>query len=165
MERLNSDKGYLSNSRDVRLLPGVGEAIKKINAKRIQVIIVTNQSGVERGVISLESFHLVTATICDHLRRCGAYYDALYYCPHIPSTSCFCRKPKPGLLLQAALDYKLDLKRCLMVGDKSSDIQAGRAAGCKTILIGKQNSPNILPDFAAQNLLQAIPIIFELFSK
>ena len=131
---------------DFEIIPGVDEAIRKINASGYLCIVVTNQPVIARGEVTvpeLEEIHRKMETL---LGLEGAYVDGLYYCPHHPhkgyagevpelKIECSCRKPKPGMLLQAAKDYNIDLSRSWMVGDGENDVMAGRNAGCRTALI------------------------------
>ena len=134
---INEERGYLRTPEDVSLLPTVCEALHLLNTLNIPVVIVTNQSALGRGLMTMAEFEAVNAAFRMALQECGAHYDALYYCPHVPNLvpPCACRKPQPGLLLQAALDLNLDLSRSYMVGDKDTDLEAGYAAGCHTVLV------------------------------
>lgn len=147
---INEYVGFLSKIDDFRLIEGVAEAIKKINKLGYLVIVVTNQPVIARGEISsseLKEIHNKMETL---LGNDGAYVDALYYCPHHPDKgfdgerieykmNCNCRKPKPGMILQAANEFNIDLSSSWMVGDGKVDIEAGKNAGCKTVLIGNEN--------------------------
>lgn len=160
---INYDRGYLRDPRQVRLLPRVGRAIRLLNEAGVLVIVVTNQTVVGRNEITNDELELINRTIWWRLRRSGAYYDALYYCPHDPTISpgCFCRKPAPGLIFQAAADFQVDPKRSFMVGDKLSDVQAGKAAGCKTVLIGPRNMEAYQADLVVPTLSRAVSAILQ----
>jgi D-glycero-D-manno-heptose 1,7-bisphosphate phosphatase len=150
MERdgtINRYVGFLRNIDDFELLPRVAEAIKRINASGYLAIVVTNQPVIARGEISIEELTEIHNKMETLLGAEGAYLDAIYYCPHHPhkgyggevpelKIDCDCRKPKPGMLLKAAEDFNIDLSRSWMIGDGENDIKAGKAAGCKTVLIG-----------------------------
>ena len=147
---INKYVGFLRNIDDFELLPGVAETVKKINAYGYLAIVVTNQPVIARGevtVLQLQEIHNKMETL---LGAEGAYLDAIYYCPHHPQKGyegevpelkieCDCRKPKPGMLLKAAEDFNIDLGSSWMVGDGENDIKAGKAAGCKTALIGTED--------------------------
>lgn len=144
---INKYIGFLRNIDDFELLPGVAEAIKEINASGYLAIVATNQPVIARGEISLAELETIHNKMETLLGQEGAYLDAIYYCPHHPhkgyvgerpeyKIDCACRKPKPGMLLQAARDFNIDLSRSWMVGDGENDVKAGQAAGCKTALIG-----------------------------
>lgn len=133
---------YLSSPRQVQLIPGTAEAIASLNRAGWPVVIVTNQSGVARGLFPAETVHAVHRHISELLLEHGARIDAYYFCPHHESgdvpefrLDCECRKPKPGMLLQAAAEHGLDLANSWMIGDRESDLQAGVAAGTRTILV------------------------------
>jgi D-glycero-D-manno-heptose 1,7-bisphosphate phosphatase len=134
---------YLSDPAQLCLIPGAGAAIARVNARGIPVIVVTNQAGVARGYFPEERVGEVHERLSALLAAHGAHIDRYYYCPHHPTAGsgaygrpCSCRKPEPGMLLQAARDFDLDLARSFLVGDKISDLEAGLAAGCRTILVG-----------------------------
>ena len=147
---INKYVGFLKNINDFELLPDVAKAIKKINASGYLAIVVTNQPVIARGEVSylqLQEIHYKMETL---LGEAGAYLDAVYFCPHHPDKGfegeieslkidCVCRKPKPGMLLRAAKDFNIDLKKSWIIGDGENDIKAGKAAGCRTALIGTNN--------------------------
>jgi D-glycero-D-manno-heptose 1,7-bisphosphate phosphatase len=134
---INVERGYLSNPDDVTLLPTAGEAIHLLNQQNLPVIVITNQSALGRGLMTLPQLEAVNGKLWQALQQYQAHFDALYYCPHNPDEdpSCGCRKPQPGLFFQAALDLGLDLAGCFIVGDKLSDLEAGRACDCQTALV------------------------------
>ncbi len=162
---INIDRGYLCNPDEVALLPTAGEALRLLNKLDLPVVVITNQSALGRGLMELGRLEAVNTALWQALRPAQAYYEALYYCPHNPDQGpCACRKPQAGLLLQAALDLDLDLKRCFMVGDKRSDLEAGYACGCRTILVRtgwgegtyrELASQKDKPDYVASTLLKA----------
>ncbi len=153
------------------LLDNVPEAIKKINQSGYLAIVVTNQPMIAKGFVTFEQVDDVHKLLETELGKDGAYLDDIYFCPHHPEkgfageipelkVDCNCRKPKPGMLLKAAQDYHIDLSQSWMIGDRESDIKAGKAAGCKTVLIGT------LPSFEKanynfKNLSEAIDFILE----
>lgn len=128
---------YLARIEDIRLIPGSAASIRRLNQAHIPVVVITNQSGVARGYFP-ESFVCDTHVYLNELLAAeGARVDGWYYCPHHPEHGfdCDCRKPKPGMLQTAAEDKNLDLSRSWLVGDNLTDIEAGAAAGCRTILV------------------------------
>jgi len=127
---------YLSRVHQFKLLPGAGSAIRRLNVARIPVVVVTNQSGLGRGLFTLTDLQAIHDHMHRDLAASGATLDAVYYCPHVPEDSCECRKPRAGMLKHAALDLTLDLRSSYLVGDKLTDVGAGQAAGCRTILVG-----------------------------
>src|SRR5512138_1437971 len=127
---------YVRDWSQVKIIPEAIRALTLAPIKRYKVIIVTNQSVVGRGHISLEAAQEINQRLIDLIRDEGGQIDAVYMCPHKPEDGCSCRKPLPGLLLQAANDLSIDLQRSWMIGDAWSDVQAGEAAGMRgTILL------------------------------
>jgi D-glycero-D-manno-heptose 1,7-bisphosphate phosphatase len=134
---------YLNRVDQVALAPGVATAIRAINEAGVPLIIVTNQSAIARGMLSEAGLADIHARMAALLAEGGAKVDAIYYCPHHPEAGantyrldCECRKPKPGMLRQAARDLGLDLGRSVMVGDNATDIEAGHRAGvARTLLV------------------------------
>lgn len=144
---INKYFGFLRNIDDFELIAGVADAIKSINASGYLAIVVTNQPVIARGEVSFEELEEIHNKMETLLGKEGAYLDAIYYCPHHPhkgyegerpqyKIECECRKPKPGMLLQVAKDFNIDLSQSWMIGDCENDIKAGQAAGCKTVLVG-----------------------------
>lgn len=144
---INIYKGFLTDIESFELVDGIGDAICRLNEEGYLVIVVTNQPVVARGELSFEKLHEIHRKMETMLGLKGAYLDGIYVCPHHPDKGyigeiselkidCECRKPKPGLLLRAANDFNVELKESWMIGDSENDIEAGRAAGCKTVFIG-----------------------------
>ena len=147
---INRYVGFLRSEEEFELLPGVTEAIGKINASGYLAVVVTNQPVIARGevtVAQLQNIHNKMETL---LGLEGVFVDAIYYCPHHPHKGyegeipelkfdCDCRKPKPGMLMQAAQDLNIDMAASWMVGDGENDVKAGVAAGCRTALIGQDD--------------------------
>lgn len=136
------DVHYLASPAQVRLIPGSADAIASLNRAGWPVVVVTNQSGVARGLFTTDGVHAVHEHLSEQLAGYGAKIEAYYFCPHYPTADvpayrvdCSCRKPKPGMLLQAAEELGLDLTQSWMIGDKVSDLAAGAAAGASTILV------------------------------
>ena len=154
---INEEVGYLDRMEKLQLIPGAAEAIRLINASGMKTVVVTNQSGVARGIFT-ESFVAEThARLGEMLRAEGASLDGIYYCPHHPTEGrgdylrvCECRKPAPGLLLRAAAELHLDPARSYMVGDTLKDIEAGGRAGAQGILVrtgyGEEAAAELGPD-------------------
>jgi D,D-heptose 1,7-bisphosphate phosphatase len=150
---INKYVGFLRDINDFELLPGVAEAIRKINASGYLAIVVTNQPVIARGEVTFDQLQEIHNKMETLLGQEGAYIDGIYFCPHHPDKGfegevpelkidCDCRKPKPGMLLKAAEDFNIDLSQSWMVGDGENDVKAGLNAGCKTALIG-QGKENI----------------------
>ena len=133
---INHDHGYVWRQEDYEWVEGIDRAIKYLNDLQYFVFVVTNQSGVARGLYKIEHIERLHEYIKNKLNRKGAHIDAFYYCPHHPNfgvaehrTTCTCRKPKPGMLLRAMREWPVDLSRSFLIGDKQTDIQAAQAAG------------------------------------
>lgn len=136
------DVDHLTAASQIEILPGVPAALRRLRDAAWTIVVVTNQSVVARGLVTEAELRRIHRVLEAQLRGCGASLDAVYYCPHHPEGAvaryrviCDCRKPEPGLLLRAAADLGIDLVASVMVGDTASDIEAGRRAGCRTILI------------------------------
>ncbi len=140
------DTGYVRRVDDVRLLPGVREALLELS-KHYALVLVSNQSGVGRGMFGAAELDAVHARMTELLAPVA--FGGVYYCLHAPSDDCACRKPRPGMLHAAAHDLGLDLSRSLMVGDKASDVAAGAAAGCRTALLGLSVDRDPQPRYVA----------------
>lgn len=139
---LIEEVNYLSSPEQVTLIPGAADAVRRLNALGVLVVIVTNQAGVARGYFPESRVAEVHAHLASLLAEQGARVDAFYFCPHHPTegvgayrVACGCRKPRPGMLLAAARDLDIDLSRSWMIGDKVCDADAGRAAGCRALLV------------------------------
>ena len=138
---INTEKDYLYRIDDFEFIQGAVEAIRLLNESGYMVIVVTNQSGIARGYYTEEDLSVLHRYIADQLSCAGAHVDDWYFCPHHPTgkgvyaQQCSCRKPLPGMLHQAALRHGIDLERSFMIGDKSVDVEAAIAAGCKPILV------------------------------
>ena len=151
------------------------EAVKKINQTDFMTIVVSNQPVVAKGFMTEKDVEEVHKKLETELGNKGAKIDAIYYCPHHPEKgfegerpelkiACKCRKPEPGLLLQAKEDFNINLEKSYIVGDQTADILAGEKAGCKTVLVetgyaGKDGKYSVQPDFTTNNLLEAVHMI------
>ena len=132
------DTGYLSRPEEVRVLPGAAEALRALRGEGYLLVLVSNQSGIGRGLITPEQAEAVHERVVAELERAGVTIDASYYCPHAPDEGCRCRKPAPGLILDAAEALEVDRAKSFMVGNSPSDVAAGKAAGCRTIAVGAE---------------------------
>ena len=161
---INKYVGFLRDINEFELLPGVAEAIKLINQSGYLAIVVTNQPVIARGEVSWEELHEIHRKMQTLLGQEGAYLDGIYVCPHHPDKGfegerpeykfdCDCRKPKPGLFLQAAKDFNIDLSQSYMIGDSERDIEAGQNAGCKeSYLIGTNEDNSLLEWFNTKKI-------------
>lgn len=149
---INYEVNLLHNPNQLKLIPGAAKAIRKINKSGYLAIVVTNQPVIARNLCSLEELEQIHATLETLLGKEEAYIDAIFYCPHHPDKGypeerpeykieCDCRKPKPGLLLQAKDQFNIDMQKSIMIGDRDSDIKAGLAAGCGKNIKIETNSP------------------------
>lgn len=165
---INKYVGFLRNIDEFELLPGVEEAIKKINESGYLAIVVTNQPVIARGEVTVEELNEIHKKLETELGYKGAYIDGLYYCPHHPhkgyegeipelKIECECRKPKPGMLLKAAEDFNIDLLQSWMIGDGENDVKAGKAARCKTALIGQEDCGQ---NVTVANIKEFVELIF-----
>jgi len=153
---------YITRWEEMEILPGVAEAIAELNHAGFQVIIVTNQRSVAKGLITIAELESVHEQMCRHLASAGAAIQALYYCPHEMEPPCSCRKPEPGMLLQAAQEHNIELATSWMIGDSVKDVQAGQGAGCKTAqLIDENRLTGSSADIVASSLLDAAHKILE----
>ena len=162
---INKYVGFLTDIEQFELNDGVTEAIKKINDNGYLAIVVTNQPVIARGEVTFEELEQIHYKMETLLGLDGAYVDAIYYCPHHPhkgyegevpelKIECECRKPKPGMLIQASKDFNIDLSKSFMIGDGENDMQAGINAGCATIFIGEDKDCQ-----CADSLLSAVNMI------
>ncbi len=132
---LVEEKGYVSRPDEVVLLPKAAWAVRKLSTLGLKVIIVTNQSGIGRGLFTTADYHRVMGRLYALLKEEGASVDAAYFCPHAPWAGCGCRKPMPGLAEQARRDFGLALGSSFLVGDKGTDMELARAVGAKGVLV------------------------------
>lgn len=160
---INEEAGYVSSPKQLKIFPFAPLAIKLLNEKGIKVIVITNQSGIERGYFDRETLLEIHQKLRRELAKEGAFLDAIYYCPHHPDQNCLCRKPKTGLFSEAAKDFDVHPGQSWTIGDKDTDLEAGRKAGTKTILVltgyGKEvlnSKEDSIFDYQAKDLLEAV---------
>jgi D-glycero-D-manno-heptose 1,7-bisphosphate phosphatase len=132
---ISEEVGYLNDASHFRMFPFTAAAIRRLNEAQLPVIVITNQSGVGRGFFPESSVHGIHELMRRQLLEAGARVDAIYYCPHSSEHDCECRKPKPGMLAQAAREHGLDLRRSFVVGDRYGDVNAAYNAGARGILV------------------------------
>jgi D-glycero-D-manno-heptose 1,7-bisphosphate phosphatase len=170
---LTEEVGYVNHPTRLRLLPRSAEAIRRLNAAGVPAVVVTNQAGIARGYFTEDVLHAVTGELRAQLAQAGARLDGVYVCTHHPRegeppyrAACECRKPKAGLLLQAAEELKLDLGRSVMVGDKASDLEVAPRVGARSVLVltgyglgeweYQRDRFPVAPDHVASDLLDAV---------
>ncbi len=161
---------YIKEWKEFEFLPGTLDSLRLLKVNKIKVIIISNQSGVAKGLMTGEQLTRLNNKFLKEVREYGGEIEAVYYCVHNPEENCTCRKPKPGLLLKASKELNIDLKKAYMVGDYISDIEAGVAAGLKTILVKtgrgketilKKDEWTVEPDYIVSDLSEAIEIIIK----
>lgn len=157
---INEEVEYLHQPIDVQIIARAGEGIKALQDAGFKIVIVTNQPGIGFGYFTRQELFKVNKQILSELNKSGALVDKFLFCPHTKADQCECRKPKPGMLKRAALELGVDLSQSYMIGDSNSDIEAGKAAGCKTILVqtgkaGKDGLQQVEPDLVCSSLFEA----------
>jgi D,D-heptose 1,7-bisphosphate phosphatase len=175
---LNFDPGYIGDPKDLRLLPGAGEALHLLKLNGFKLLVISNQSGISRGLISDEDVRAVNGRLNKLLTEFDAKVDAFYYCPAHPDFSsveeCECRKPSTKMVMQAASDFQINLEKSYFIGDSVSDIECARKAGIKSVLVktgqgGESLSilqnQNKMPSFVAENIMDACKFILKDFSE
>ncbi|PIE57573.1 MAG: D,D-heptose 1,7-bisphosphate phosphatase [Desulfobulbus propionicus] len=175
---INEQMGYINHISRFIMLPGAAEAIARLNRQKVPVVVVTNQSGLARGYFPPELLDEVHTMLDRELERHQGHIDGMYVCPHHPEAkvdefrkACTCRKPKPGLLEQAAEELNLDLERSFVVGDRWSDIRCGATVGATTVLVltgyGRGDAryigptENVQPAYVAPDLSGAVDWILQ----
>jgi len=168
---LIAERHYLSDPDQVELLPGVGEAVRRLNQAGVPVIVVTNQSGVARGYFGMDAVERVHQRMVELLAAEGAKLDDLYVCPHQAADGCQCRKPATGMVEAAAAAWNIALAASFVIGDKPCDIDLGRAAGATSILVrtgyGAQweNDDRCQADAVFDGLLPAVEFVMQRLAK
>lgn len=166
---LNEDIGYAHKVGDFKLLPGVAEGLKKLSKKFI-FIIITNQSGIGRGIHTEEDMHNFNKKLITELKKSEIEIKKIYYCPHTPEQLCKCRKPSDKYIKDAKKEFNIDLKNSWAVGDHPHDVEMGIKANCKTVYLltghGKKHkddlkAKNIKPDFTAKDFLEGAEFILQ----
>jgi D-glycero-D-manno-heptose 1,7-bisphosphate phosphatase len=154
------DADYCSDPSQVKIFPGVPEALRRLKSKGFKLIIITNQSGIGRGIFTVEQYRTVEA---DVLRQLGdGLIDATYFCPDVPGQQSSRRKPSPGMILQAQEEHQIDLARSFFIGDKEIDVECGRNAGVRTIFVQTgphRDATGIAADWIVKDLPAAADII------
>jgi histidinol-phosphate phosphatase family protein len=163
------DRKYVISWKRFRFLPGAKIALKRLAQAGCRIFVVSNQAGVIKGTYSQKALDEITRKMLKELARSGVNLDKVYYCIHRDEDNCICRKPKIGMLMQAIKEHGLkqkSLKKSFFVGDTIRDVETGKNAGCKTILVfsGKEKLRNkadweLVPDFIAKDLSAAVDII------
>jgi histidinol-phosphate phosphatase family protein len=163
---LNHDNGYITSPDQLVLFPRVPESIARLNHIGVKVIMVTNQSAIARGMMTLKDLENIHARLAMQMKPFGASIDAIFSCPHHPQDGCGCRKPKAGLIDQAVRRFSLDVSQCYLVGDKHSDLAAAQNAAVPGILVltspyamealKARDEGQLLFDYVADTFVQAV---------
>jgi D-glycero-D-manno-heptose 1,7-bisphosphate phosphatase len=140
---INKDTGYIHKIQDFEFIDGVFEACQYFQSIDYKIIIITNQSGIGRGYYSENDFEKINNWMLNEFEQKGISILDVFHCPHLPSSKCNCRKPKPGMILKAQSKYNIDMNNSWLIGDKEDDIIAANNAGIyKTILVKSENKTN-----------------------
>ena len=168
---LNYDPGYLKVAADLKLLPGVGPALARLKGAGARLVVVTNQSGVGRGILTLKDLEAIHARLEGLLEQEDAALDAIYFCPHHPDDGCHCRKPEVGMVERAVSELHLDLRRSYLIGDHARDIQLAHRVGAKAVLITTElvdtqaldalRAAEAMPDAVAKSMAEAVDWILD----
>jgi D-glycero-D-manno-heptose 1,7-bisphosphate phosphatase len=159
------DRGYLDNAAGLEFAPGAAAGLRCLHMHGYRLVVITNQSGVGRGLYPIERVHEMNDRLHIMVEEAGARLERIYFCPHIPEAGCACRKPALGLLLRAAFELDFPMACAVVIGDKESDIEFGRRAGAKTILIeaeprrsvARTDSTLVVTDFLQAALATVAP--------
>lgn len=154
---------YVTEWRYFKFLPGVKNAVRKLTVAGYSIYIISNQAGISKGCFSRTDMKAITANMVEEFKKAGGRITGVFYCPHKDEDNCGCRKPKTGLFEKAVEKSRIDFKKTFFIGDSMRDMQAGRAAGCKTILVlcGKESLKNkknwrVQPDYVKRDLPAAV---------
>ncbi len=168
---LNFDPGYLNQPDHLRLLSGVGQAVARLNRAGFKTVVVSNQSGVSRGLITKEQLDAVHQRLCELLAQDGARVDGIYVCTHLPEEACSCRKPASGLVIRAQRELGLASDHAIVIGDKASDMELARNIGATAIFVlsgnhseeeqARMTDRSLVPDHVARDLAEAVKWILE----
>jgi D-glycero-D-manno-heptose 1,7-bisphosphate phosphatase len=154
------DRYYCSDPSKVKLFHEAPDALRRLKSNGFKLFIVTNQSGIGRGLFTLDQYQAIEAEV---LRQLGAgLIDATYFCPHLPGQRCSCRKPASGMILQATGEYQIDLSRSFLVGDKEVDVECARNAGVRSIRVKtgpQRDTSDSTADWVVEDLSAAVEII------
>ena len=153
---INKEVNYLHNIDDFEFIDGVFEACRHFQKLGYEIIIITNQSGIARGYYTENDYQLITKWMLDQFEERNVKILDVFHCPHGPDSSCDCRKPKPGMLLQAINQYGIDMKKSWMIGDKDVDIKAANAANIQNTIMVKSGHPIDLKNSKTEYVLDYI---------
>jgi len=138
---LNKKKDdYVKNIFELEIFPFISDSIKKLQTAGFKIIVITNQSAINRGLTTHKEIQKIHLELEKFLKKDNVSIDGIYYCPHKPDEKCACRKPKPGLIHQAISDWNIDVNSSWFIGDSETDIEAGKSVGCKTLLVTSEST-------------------------
>jgi len=165
---INEDRpDFITCWQHVRFYPDALDALRWLKEQGVQVILISNQSGLNRGIVHWESFWDIHHRMMDTIQRAGGEILAAFYCPHRPDERCECRKPRPGMILEASRIYGIPPKTCSMIGDRTTDLEAAAQAGCRGMLLdrdsGALSSPGVLRPGGGDGAV-CYPTLFEAVS-
>jgi D-glycero-D-manno-heptose 1,7-bisphosphate phosphatase len=149
------DRHYLSDPAGLEFLPGAAEGLRSLHQLGFRLVVITNQSGVGRGLFSLERLQAMSTRLTQMVRESGARLERIYFCPHRPEDECLCRKPRVKLLMDAAAELGFTPQHAIVIGDKVSDVEFGRNVGATTMLIGQTGEA----DYMVRDLSEAASIL------
>jgi D-glycero-D-manno-heptose 1,7-bisphosphate phosphatase len=156
------DTDYCSHPKDVRIFPGVLDSLRRLKSRGFKLIVITNQSGIGRGLFTLDQYRAVEAEV---LRQLGdGLVDATYFCPDPPGQHSTCRKPAPGMVVQATRDHQIDVSRSFLIGDKEIDVECAHNAGVRAIRVRTGNQCDVTgskADWVADDVPAAVRIILD----
>lgn len=158
---------HIKSWDEFHFLPNAKQGLKLLNEQNFHIIIITNQSVIAREMVTPAELDSIHRNMIKEIEAAGGKIETIYYCPHYPDNGCSCRKPKPGLLLQAIKDHAIDPKQSYMVGDRIMDIEVGKSVGCKTILIKNElgiielQQSMVKPDYIARDLVDGAKWIIQ----
>lgn len=160
-------EGYITRWEDFQFLPGVLEALKDLTDKGFKIVIISNQAGIGKGIFTEKALNEITKRMLEEIEAGGARLHSVKYCIHTSLANCGCRKPRTGLIRSATEGLKIDFSRTYFVGDKKTDIETGKQAGCKTVLVLSGMTKDIeevknwpvKPDFIMKDLSVVVKVI------
>ena len=160
------ERFYLSDPKQLALLPGAAQAMRQFRAIGFGLIIITNQSAIARGFFDEAQLTRIHQELCSLLQAESVELDGIYFCPHKPTDRCGCRKPEPGLINLASKELHIDVRNSVVIGDKACDIDLGRRVGATTILVrtgyGAQSESSVAADYVVDDLLAAVGVLRKL---
>jgi D-glycero-D-manno-heptose 1,7-bisphosphate phosphatase len=158
---VDSDQ-YIKSPEEWVPIPGSLESIARLCRAEYRIVIVTNQSGIGRGLLTLDMLNRIHARMLEHIHQKGGEIDAIMFCPHQPDQNCLCRKPRPGMLLELAERLKINLNDIPVIGDSVRDLQAARAAGALPVLVRTGNGMGAAETLSQDESLKNIPVFDDL---